>query len=167
MNRLTALLLTVSFALFGAACHSEKGGIRNPASPSEPTEVTPIKTVTLSITKVSGNTYQVIVSGPDLPNTFLGLQPNTWDGSLLWLHEWTRNYNYVTDVPFVVGKSDHFTFPYVNNNGTVDFSIRLQPHGTLTRVPVILNDKVKVPAGYKLVWDEQSGEVRVQGSLPS
>lgn len=169
--RKALVLIGIVAAVFAAACGTEKSTGRsrwNPAAPSEtyPDTVRPVKQVDIRITKVSGNTYQVVVTGPDLPDTFPAIPPGTWSGAYLWLHEWTKNTNYVTDVPFEPGKTDRFTFPYVNSVGEVDFSLRLQPHGTLERIPVILNQNVTVPAGYKMVWDEKAAEMRVKGPLP-
>lgn len=165
MRKLGCLFVFLAFV--AAGCSSEKSSGRSRGNPLAPSVVTPVKTVTIAITKVAANTYQVVVSGPDLPNSFVPIESGTWSGALLWLHEGERNRLYVTDVPFELGKRDHFTFPYVNSNGRVDFSIRLQPYGQLTRIPVKLNDNVRLPPGYKVVWDEKAAETRVQGPLPS
>jgi hypothetical protein len=126
-------------------------------------------------TQGPANSFGMVVSAKDLMNAIQLKRAlkdgESWSGALLWVKTFANpSKQYVTNVPFVVGETDHFSFPNIEADA-VDVAIMLQPGGSIEKIDIVMQvDKLSVNPGNVYSWqradDAHQGKERITGPLP-
>jgi hypothetical protein len=126
-------------------------------------------------TQGPANSFGMVVSAADLMNAIQLTRPlkdgESWSGALLWVKTFaTPSKQYVTNVPFVPGETDHFSFPNIEAD-SVDVALMLQPGGTIEKVDIVFDvSQLSISPGGVYSWrradSAHQNRERIVGPLP-